>query len=61
MNETLIVLLYLFGVGSSMGAFFYGYKRVSDTSFKNLQYSFDLYERKDVWRKSNSHGSLKQP
>lgn len=61
MSDTLIVLFYLFGVGFGSGAFFWSYKIVADTSHRNLQNSYQLYERSDIWRKSNFHGSQKQP
>lgn len=60
MTELLGILVFLLGIGSSMGAFFVCYEKIVATSEKNFKRSFELYERNDLWRKNNSPGLLKQ-
>lgn len=61
MSELSIVLFFIFGMGTGLGAFFYSYEKIHERIQENLEHSYELYERNDLWRSNTSLGSQKQP
>ncbi len=56
MTDLTVVLYLLFGIGSGLGGFFYCYEKINSNIHKNLDNSFELYERNDLWRNNTSRG-----
>ncbi len=52
-----LVLFFLFGIGSGLGAFFLSYQQISESLRESNSKSLQLYERRDLWRTDTSRGS----